>query len=419
MNKHIAEKQLVKIATIGSVDDGKSTLLGRILMDTDSLKEDVIDEMKEKSDGQSEAIINLAHAVDGLKEEREQGITIDVAYRYFQTPNNRFIIADCPGHIQYTRNQVTGVSGKSAVMILIDARHGIKEQTRRHTCISAIMGVETMIICINKMDLVHYSEEIFNNIVNSFKAFITEFQIKTIFFVPISALNGDNVSFKSDAMSWYKGPDLLTLLDQIKPIDRTHLPTRFTVQTILRQDNSKLKDYRGIAGYLASGKLKKGDTVTVSSLGQKTTIQRIHLGEKDYDEVQAPFSCTLILEDALDCGIGTQLSSPQFYLSGTQIPQITLCWLSQSPLLENQRLILKHGSQEVKASVLNIEEVFDLEKAQFNKAGKTIQQNSIATISLKLSQPIFADEFSKNPFNGAVILIDPNDYKTVAAGVIA
>lgn len=412
-------KQLVKIATIGSVDDGKSTLLGRILLDTGSLKQDVIDEMKEHSDNQSENKINLAYAADGLKAEREQGITIDVAYRYFQTPNRMFIIADCPGHVEYTRNQVTGVSGKSAVMILIDARHGIKEQTRRHTCISAIMGVETMIICINKMDLVEYSQDRFNEIVNSFQKFMTQFHIPNVHFIPISALNGDNVSFKSEKMNWYSGPSLFMVLDQLTPSDRSQLPTRFITQTVLRQDNTNRQDYRGIAGYLTSGKFKKGDAIKVSTLGQKTTLKGIHLGEKEYEEIEAPFSCTLLLEDDVDCGKGTILSNAETYLASISMPHLTLCWLSSTPLSENQRLILKHGSQEVKASVLAIEETFDLEKACFYKAGTTVKQNDIATISLKLSQPIYADEFSKNPYNGAVILIDPNGYQTVAAGVIA
>ena len=410
---------LLRFTTAGSVDDGKSTLIGRLLYDSKSIFEDQLEAIEKASEQKGEKQVNLALLTDGLRAEREQGITIDVAYRYFATPKRKFIIADTPGHIQYTRNMVTGASTANLAIILVDARNGIVEQTKRHSFIASLLGIHHIIYCINKMDLVNYNEKVFQQLKADLKAFSSKLKTKDITYIPISALKGDNVVNRDTNMPWYEGSTLLHSLENIHiASDRNHIDCRFPVQYVIRPQNDTYHDYRGYAGRIEGGVFKKNDEIMILPSGFTSTIKSIDTFNGEVEEAFAPMSVTLNLEDDIDVSRGDMIVRKNNSPKQEQNIDVMLCWLSETPLKLKGKYSLKHTSKDVRCMVQNILYKVDINTLHRNKEDKNVTGNDIARISLRTTQPLFIDSYGNNRVTGSVILIDESTNNTVGAGMI-
>ena len=413
--------ELLRFTTAGSVDDGKSTLIGRLLYDSKAIFEDQLEAIERASKKAGGEQINLALLTDGLRAEREQGITIDVAYRYFATPKRKFIIADTPGHIQYTRNMVTGASTANAAIILIDARQGVLEQTRRHAYIASLLQIPHLIICVNKMDLVDYREEVFSDIKKDFEAIASKLTVRDVRFVPISALEGDNVVTRSTNMEWYDGPTLLYILENIHiGSDINKEDFRFPVQFVIRPQSKEWPDYRGYAGRIASGVISVGDRITVLPSGFSSRVQGINLEAANFDKAFAPQSVAITLEDDIDISRGDMIIKES---NGTaprveQDLDMMICWFNERPLVPGGKYALKHTSADVRCMIREVKYKMDISNLEKNQDDLTIKMNDIARISIRTTKPLFVDSYKTNRITGSVILIDEGTNETVAAGMI-
>ena len=410
---------LLRFTTAGSVDDGKSTLIGRLLYDSKSIFQDQLEAVEKESKQKGLEGADLSLLTDGLRAEREQGITIDVAYRYFATPKRKFIIADTPGHIQYTRNMVTGASTADLAIILIDARNGLVEQTHRHSFIASLLGLQHLVVCVNKMDLVDYDEDAYRKIVAEFKSFSSRLDIKDITFIPISALKGDNVVDSSKNMSWYGGSTLLHHLENVHVgADRNLQDCRFPVQYVVRPQTDDHRDFRGYAGRIASGVFKKGDAVVALPSGRETTIDTIKLGDEEKEIAFPPLSVVMTLTDDIDLSRGEMLVRKNNQPEMINEIDAKICWLDSRPMNPSSRLVLRHLSQEVRAKISEVLYRIDINTLHRDEENRDVAMNDIARIRIKTSSPILADPYRNNRTTGAFILVDPSTHATVAAGVI-
>ena len=414
------EMELLRFTTAGSVDDGKSTLIGRLMYDTKTIFEDQLEALERSSKLKGEEHVNLALLTDGLRAEREQGITIDVAYRYFATPRRKFIIADTPGHIQYTRNMVTGASTANLAIILVDARHGVAEQTRRHAFIASLLRIQNVVLCINKMDLVDYKEAVFDEIVDQFRDFASRLDIASTTFIPISALHGDNVVERSINMPWYEGSPLLYHLEHVHiGSDANHVDARLPVQTVIRPYKDEWHDFRGYAGRVAGGVFKAGDEVTVLPSGFSSRIKGIHSYDGDLDEAFHPLSVTVTLEDDIDISRGDMLVKPQNQPTIGQDLDVMLCWFSEKRKFSNgARYVLRHTSKEVKAIVREVQYKVNVNTLHKVEDDKELGLNEIGRVHLRTSAPLFYDSYRRNRVTGSIILVDEFTNETMAAGMI-
>jgi sulfate adenylyltransferase subunit 1 len=411
--------ELLRFSTAGSVDDGKSTLIGRLLYDSKSIFEDQYEAIEASSKKKGEEHVNLALLTDGLRSEREQGITIDVAYRYFATPKRKFIIADTPGHIQYTRNMVTGASTSNLSIILIDARKGIIEQTHRHTFIASLLGIPHVIFCINKMDLVDYKEDVYESIKKEVEAFATKLDVKDIHFIPISALKGDNVVNKSKKMDWYQGGTLMYLLENIHiGSDHNHIDCRFPVQYVVRPQSDEYHDYRGYAGRISGGIFKPGDEVAVLPSGFTSKIKSIDTLDGPLDEAFAPMSVTMTLEDEIDISRGDMLIRVNNQPKIEQDVELMVCWMSEKKLQARGKYAIKHTSNDARCIIKEIRYKVDIRTLHRLEDDKEIKMNDIARISIRTTKPLFFDSYKRNRNTGSLILIDEATNETVGAAMI-
>ena len=415
--------ELLRFNTCGSVDDGKSTLIGRLLYDTKSLMEDQIEALERSADITGGGQINLANLTDGLRAEREQGITIDVAYRYFATPRRKFIVADTPGHIQYTRNMVTGASTANLSVILVDARNGVIEQTRRHTCIAALLGIPHLVVAVNKMDLVGWSEERFLEIRDAIEGFLPKLDVaKDVKFVPISALTGENVVAPSDKTPWYQGPGLLSHLETVHIASDWNLTAfRMPVQWVNRPNNPtdhSLHDFRGLSGQIAGGIVKRGDRVMVLPSGLKSTVKSIWTLDGELDEAFAPQSVTLCLEDNVDVSRGDMIVGLENLPGMSTDLRARVCWMHQRALTKGGKYFLKHGTQTVQAMVTSIEGRIDIRTFEHEPAPAQLAMNDIGEIRVRTAKPIVFDGYGFNRLTGSFILIEQGTNHTVAAGML-
>ena len=411
--------ELLRFTTAGSVDDGKSTLIGRLLYDSKSIFEDQYTAMEQSSKRKGDENVNLALLTDGLKAEREQGITIDVAYRYFTTPKRKFIIADTPGHIQYTRNMVTGASTANLALILVDARNGLMEQTCRHAIIASLLGIPHLVFCINKMDLVDYSESRFEEVKTQIEAFCTKLSVKDIRFIPISALKGDFVVHKSEKMSWYEGSTLMYLLENIHiGSDHNHIDCRFPVQNVIRPQSDKYHDYRGYAGRISGGVFKNGDDVMVLPSGFTTKIKSIELFNKEIDEAFAPMSVCMTLKDNIDISRGDMIVRSHNQPHVSQDIDLMLCWLNVKPLEERKKYIIKHTNREVKCIVKEVLYKMNVNNLHRIEDDKIIGLNEIGRITIRTTKPLLFDAYTRNRQTGSLILVDEGTNETVGAAMI-
>ena len=410
---------LLRFTTAGSVDDGKSTLIGRLLYDSKSIFEDQLEAVESASNQKGIDGTDLSLLTDGLKAEREQGITIDVAYRYFATPKRKFIIADTPGHIQYTRNMVTGASTADLAIILIDARHGLLEQTHRHSFIASLLGLQHVVVCVNKMDLVEYSEDCFNEIVSAYKEFSSRLNITDIKFIPISALHGDNVVESSENTPWYGGGTLLHHLETVHVgADRNLQDCRFPIQYVIRPQTDAHRDFRGYAGRVASGVFKVGDDVVAMPSGQTSKIKEIFVGDAHVDKAFPPLSVAITLEDDIDLSRGDMLARPNNQPSKSKLLDAKICWLSETPLNLGTKYILRHTSSESQSRVAKIHHEIDINTLHRIEGVTEISVNAIARIQIKTASEVLVDDYRRNKTTGSFLLIDPSTHQTVAAGVI-
>ena len=412
--------ELLRFTTAGSVDDGKSTLIGRLLYDSKAIFQDQMDAIEKASkrmggDGE----VNLALLTDGLRSEREQGITIDVAYRYFATPKRKFIIADTPGHIQYTRNMVTGASTANLAIILVDARHGLVEQTSRHSFIASLLGIKHVVFCINKMDLVDYSQERYEEIKASLEDFASKLEISDIRYIPISALFGVNVVDRSTKMPWFEGSTLLYALETVHiGSDENHIDGRFPVQQVNRPQTTEFHDYRGYAGRVAGGIWKKGDDVTVLPSGFTSKVAKIDSYDGEISEAFAPMSCTILLEDDVDVSRGDMIVRSNNQPEVSQDHDLMVCWMSQKPIQLNGKYALKHTSRDARCIVKDIRYKIDINSLHKLEDDKVINMNDIARIQIRTTVPLFTDRYQRNRHTGSLILIDEATNETVGAGMI-
>lgn len=414
------DMDLLRFTTAGSVDDGKSTLIGRMLYDSKSIFQDQIEAIERASAKMGgEEGINLALLTDGLRAEREQGITIDVAYRYFATPKRKFIIADTPGHIQYTRNMVTGASSANLAIILVDARHGLVEQTARHAFIASLLKIPHVVFCINKMDLVDYKEERFEEIRTQLQAFCSKLEVNDVRFIPISALKGDNVVHKSKKMNWYQGGTLMYTLENVHISgDYNHVDCRFPVQYVVRPQTDEYHDFRGYAGRIASGVYKKGDEVMLLPSGFTSKISAIHTFDGEIDQAFAPMSVTIKIEDDLDLSRGDMMVRTNNTPTVSQDLELMICWMSEKPLQPNGKYSLKHTTRDVRCIVKDIKYKVNINNLHRIEDDKVIKLNDIARISIRTTKPLFYDRYSRNRVTGSLILIDEGTNETVGAGMI-
>ncbi|GGD41165.1 sulfate adenylyltransferase subunit 1 [Muriicola marianensis] len=415
----IERNELLRFSTAGSVDDGKSTLIGRLLYDSKSIFEDQLEAIESTSRKKGHDGVDLALFTDGLRDEREQGITIDVAYRYFTTPKRKFIIADTPGHVQYTRNMVTGASTANAAIILIDARHGVIEQTKRHAFIASLLHIPHVIVCVNKMDLVDFSEEVFTTIRSQFEAFAAKLLIRDIRFIPISALLGDNVVNRSENMPWYQdGPLLHTLETMHISSDLNKVDARFPVQTVLRPQREGFIDYRGYAGRIASGFYRVGDQVTVLPSGFSSRIKSIKGPNGELEEAFAPMSVALELEDDIDVSRGDMIVRSNNMPESSQDVEVMLCWLNNRPAQPRAKYTLMHTSNEQKAMIKEVMYKYDINTMERIKDDVELKMNDISKVKLRTTKPLLIDAYKDNRYTGSLILIDDQTNETVAAGMI-
>jgi len=414
-----SQNQLLRFTTAGSVDDGKSTLIGRLLYDSKSIFEDQLEAVEASSVKKGFDYVDLSLLTDGLKSEREQGITIDVAYRYFATPKRKFIIADTPGHIQYTRNMVTGASTANLALILIDARKGLVEQTHRHSFIASLLKIPHVIVCVNKMDLVNYDEKVFEDIVQQYKAFSSKLEVHDIQFVPISALAGDNVVNRSENMVWYQGATLLHMLETVHiESDHNHIDSRFPVQYVVRPQTKEHQDFRGYAGRIAGGIFRPGDEVTVLPSGFNSIIKTIELGGELLKEAFAPMSVTMTLEDEIDISRGDVIAKPNNKPQANQDIDLMLCWMNQKPVSLNTRFFVRHTTKEVRGVLKEIQYKLDINSLQRVENVNQLMMNEIARVKIRTAQLLVFDSYRKNRITGSITLVDESTNETVAAGMI-
>ena len=415
----ISNNQLLRFTTAGSVDDGKSTLIGRLLYDSKAIFEDQLEAVENTSKRKGHEGVDLALFTDGLRDEREQGITIDVAYRYFTTPKRKFIIADTPGHIQYTRNMVTGASTANAALILIDARHGVIEQTKRHSFIASLLQIPHLIVCVNKMDLVDHSEEVYTNIISQFEEFSSKLLVKDIRFIPISALNGDNVVNRSENMDWYQGAPLLSVLENLHiSSDLNKIDARFPVQTVLRPQRDGFIDYRGYAGRMASGILRPGDDITVMPSGFTSKVKSIDTFDGPVEEAFAPMSVSVTLEDDIDISRGDMIVKTNNQPEPQQEFDAMICWLHNNTARPRAKYTLMHTSNEPKAMIKNVLYKIDINTYNRDEEDKDLKMNDIGRVTIRTTRPIMLDEYRDNRVTGSFVLIDDATHETVAAGMI-
>jgi sulfate adenylyltransferase subunit 1 len=407
---------LLRFITAGSVDDGKSTLIGRLLYDSKNILIDQLEALEKSTKNRDDGTVDLALLTDGLRAEREQGITIDVAYRYFSTPKRKFIIADAPGHVQYTRNMITGASNANLIIILVDARQGVVEQTRRHSIIASLLNIPHVVVAINKMDLVEYSQDVFNNIVIDYADVAKQLGLKDITYIPISALNGDNIVDRSEKITWYDGVPLLDFLEQVKIDNDINLTDpRFQVQLVIRPQTEELHDYRGYAGKVISGLYKKGDKVKVLPADIETTISKLEVGGVEVDEVFAPQSVTIQLADDIDISRGdTIVKADNLPVVKNEI-DVLLCWMDDKPLIPGNKYYLQHNSRLVRTVVRNVEYKLDVNTLQQQPVEGNVKLNEVVKATIKTAVPLVYDSYEAISANGSAILVDETSNSTVAA----
>jgi len=411
--------QLLRFTTAGSVDDGKSTLIGRLLYDSKAIFEDQLEAIERASINRGEEQVNLALLTDGLRAEREQGITIDVAYRYFATPKRKFIIADTPGHIQYTRNMVTGASTANAAIILVDARNGVMEQTLRHSYIASLLRIPHIIICVNKMDLVEYKEAVFEKIREDYESVSDNFDVLDIRFVPISALKGDNVVNRSVNMNWYDGPTLMYLLENIHITnDRNFTDPRFPVQYVIRPQSNEYHDFRGYAGRVAGGVIRKGDKVVVLPSGLASYVHSIETMNGKQDSAFPPQSVVITLEDDIDISRGDMIATEDNLPKISQDITMMFCWLNEKPLILGEKYIIRHTTNEVRCIIKSVDYKVNVSTIEKVLADKSVKLNEIGQMTLRTTKPLLYDSYKVNRVTGSVILIDEGTNETVCAGMI-
>ena len=410
---------LLRFTTAGSVDDGKSTLIGRLLYDSKAIFSDQMEAIERASERAGDEHLNLALLTDGLRAEREQGITIDVAYRYFATPKRKFIIADTPGHIQYTRNMVTGASSANLAIILVDSRHGIVEQTRRHAYIATLLGIPQVVFCINKMDLVNYDEATFNQIKEDLGEFSAMLGIKQSTYIPVSALHGDNVVDRSENMSWYDGASLLALLESV-PLQGADPDTsaRFPIQMVIKGQSDQYVDYRAYAGRVASGVFKVGDRVTIQPSGFSTRIKSISLQNQKLEQAFAPMSVTMTLEDITDVARGDMIVAAGHPAKETNHLELMLCWMNERPLNAGDKFVLRHTTREVDCTVKDINYKVNVNTLQRVPDNEKVGMNDIANVSVETGAPLFVDDYNSNRETGSLIVINETTNETVAAAMV-
>jgi sulfate adenylyltransferase subunit 1 len=417
MNQEKAE--LLRFTTAGSVDDGKSTLIGRLLFDAKAIFEDQLEAIRLTSERRGGDEVDLSLLTDGLKAEREQGITIDVAYRYFSTPKRKFIIADTPGHIQYTRNMVTGASTANVALVLVDARHGVIEQTKRHAFLASLLQIPHLVVCINKMDLVDYKEDVYNNIKAEFEKFSFKLDVKDVHFIPISALKGDNIVDRSQNMPWFEGSTLLYYLENVHiGSDHNFIDARFPIQHVIRPNTDEFHDYRGYAGRVAGGIWKKGDQVTLLPSGFQSKIAKIDSMDGELEEAYPPLSVTLLLEDDLDLSRGEMIVRENNQPNVDQDIELMICWFSEKPMQLNGKYTLFHTTREARCVIKEIRYKLNINTLHRDQEDLKIGMNDIGRISIRTTKPLFFDSYRKNRITGSVILIDEGTNATVAAGMI-
>jgi len=410
---------LLRFTTAGSVDDGKSTLIGRLLYDSKAIFEDQLDAIEKTSEQRGDGYVNLALLTDGLRAEREQGITIDVAYRYFATPKRKFIIADTPGHIQYTRNMVTGASTANMAIVLVDARKGVVEQTCRHAFIASLLQIKHLVLCVNKMDLVDYKQEAFTSIKDDFEDFSSKLEVPDIRFIPISALKGDNVVTKSSKMDWYDGATLLYTIENMHiGSDLNQVDCRFPVQRVIRPQSDKYHDFRGYAGRVEGGIFKPGDEVMALPSGFTSKINSIETFDKKIEEAFPPMSVVMTLEDDIDISRGDMIVRPNNHPHVGQDLEIMVCWLNDKKLNPRGKYALKHSSKEVRCIVKDVRYKVNINTLHRMEDDLEIGLNDIARISIRTTQPLFYDSYKKNRSTGSLILVDEFTNETVGAGMI-
>jgi sulfate adenylyltransferase subunit 1 len=417
MNQEKAE--LLRFTTAGSVDDGKSTLIGRLLFDAKAIFEDQLEAIRLTSERRGGDEVDLSLLTDGLRAEREQGITIDVAYRYFSTPKRKFIIADTPGHIQYTRNMVTGASTANVALVLVDARHGVIEQTKRHAFLASLLQIPHLVVCINKMDLVDYKEDVYNNIKAEFEKFSFKLDVKDVHFIPISALKGDNIVDRSQNMPWFEGSTLLYYLENVHiGSDHNFIDARFPIQHVIRPNTDEFHDYRGYAGRVAGGIWKKGDQVTLLPSGFQSKIAKIDSMDGELEEAYPPLSVTLLLEDDLDLSRGEMIVRENNQPNVEQDIELMICWFSEKPMQLNGKYTLFHTTREARCVIKEIRYKLNINTLHRDQEDLKIGMNDIGRISIRTTKPLFFDSYRKNRITGSVILIDEGTNATVAAGMI-
>jgi sulfate adenylyltransferase subunit 1 len=410
---------LLRFTTAGSVDDGKSTLIGRLLYDTKSIFEDQLEAIEETSERRGADYLDLSLLTDGLKAEREQGITIDVAYRYFATPNRKFILADTPGHIQYTRNMVTGASTANLAIILIDARNGVVEQTKRHSFIASLLQIKHLVVCINKMDLVDYAEEAYKKIHEDFEEFSSKLDVPDIRYIPISALKGDNVVDRSEHMSWYDGPTLLYTLENVHVgSDFNHVDSRFPVQYVVRPQTDAHHDFRGYAGRVSGGVFKPGDEVIVLPSGFTSRVKSIHLMDERLEEAFAPQSVVMTLTDDIDISRGDMIAKPNNQPEPLQDLDLMICWMNEKPLQPRGKYRIRHTTRDARCLIKDVRYKVNVNTLHRVEDDKILKLNDIGRVQIRTTVPLMADSYRKNRDTGSVIIVDEFTNETVAAGMI-
>ncbi len=407
---------LLRFITAGSVDDGKSTLIGRLLYDSKNILIDQLEALEKSTKNRTDGSVDLALLTDGLRAEREQGITIDVAYRYFTTPKRKFIIADAPGHVQYTRNMITGASNASLIIILVDARQGVVEQTRRHSIIASLLKIPHIVVAINKMDLVEYSQELYNNIVIDYANVAKQLGLKDVTYIPMSALNGDNIVDKSEKIDWYEGKPLLEFLEEVTlDNDINYTDARFQVQYVIRPQTEELHDYRGYAGKISSGVYKKGDKVIVLPAGHETTIAKLEIGGVEVEEAFAPEPVVIQLSEDIDISRGDTIAKIDNLPEVGNELNVLLCWLDDKPLQPGNKYYLQHNSRLVRSVVRSVEYKLDVNTLQQQPVEGGVKLNEVVKAVIKTASPLVYDSYEKLAVNGSAILIDETSNSTVAA----
>lgn len=409
---------ILRFITAGSVDDGKSTLIGRLLYDSKNILIDQLEAVERASKFKNDGTIDLALLTDGLRAEREQGITIDVAYKYFSTPKRKFIIADAPGHVQYTRNMITGASNAALIIILIDARNGIIEQTKRHSIIASLLNIPNVVVAINKLDLVGYSEEIFNNIKEEYSKMAEQLSLNNVVYIPISALNGDNIVDQSENLNWYKGKTLLDYLETVELENTINLDkARFPVQYVIRPQTEELHDYRGYAGKITSGIYKVGDSVTILPSGTESKISAIEANQKQVEEAFAPQSVVLHLENDVDISRGDLIVKSDDLPKIEQELEVLVCWMGDKPLKSGSKYLIQNNTTQVKGIVKDIEYKLDVNTLEKQEV-EQVSLNEIVKLKLKTAKPLAYDSYKDLASNGGIIFIDETSFVTVGAGLI-